>query len=448
MTGVGAGFARAVTTGADGRFRLDEVAAGSWTLEATGVAGHAAARRVITVGGAALEGVVLVMPAAIRCTGGGAGARRARRGMAVVNAFVRASGDDTVGLGAHVASRADAAGGFTLALAPGELRVRATAEDGRVAIHGPVPLRAGDTCRLELVLGAGPRIAGRVTWDDGSVAAGVRVLGAGATLGASVNETRSGADGRYTLAPFEPGVVWVWARSPGAIGGARRQRPDDHVTVQLAAGESRAGVDLVLKRAAQSIAGRVEGPDGAPLAGALVGAALERGSANPRLADRALTGREVTSDGDGRFEITGLTDAAYTVWSTAPGVPEAQVPHVMASATGIVVRFQAAISIAGVVVDDAGRPVSDYVIVALPAALPGEARERTRRPLVGGAVRAAPARDPRPPRAFPLRGVAARHLPARGGRRACALGRGQPGGGRQPATSPSPSATPRGSAAA
>jgi uncharacterized GH25 family protein len=78
----------------------------------------------------------------------------------------------------------------------------------------------------------------------------------------------AGADGTYQIAPLFPASYSVDASAQGFL--PNRFREDEREPVELAAGERRGGVDLVLRRGGAEVRGRVRDIGGGPVAGALV----------------------------------------------------------------------------------------------------------------------------------------------------------------------------------
>jgi protocatechuate 3,4-dioxygenase beta subunit len=155
--------------------------------------------------------------------------------------------------GTAAGGQTDREGRFDLApLEPGWYTV--WAGEGSIAtLSAPVDLGPGQALDgMRLIAKRGAQVAGRVTTKDGSPASEARVFSGGAS-------TITDAAGHYQLTGMAPGPHRIWADE--------RQHGTIDCDVELAAGENR--LDLVLPDPTE-IRGRVLGPGGAPVAGAIV----------------------------------------------------------------------------------------------------------------------------------------------------------------------------------
>jgi protocatechuate 3,4-dioxygenase beta subunit len=194
-------------------------------------------------------------------------------------------------------TRADGEGGFTLeSLPPGWWIVRASANGWLPAETERRQVRGGEhLVGMEIVLGQGAVVAGRVLSPDGAPMAGAQVQVLGERSGPA---TVSGADGAYRLEGVATGERTVEATHPEHEFAGR--------TLEVTPGENR--LDLKLERdRRRDIRGRVLSPDGAPVAGARV---LGPSSSAWSMADGSFTLRER----DGRHEV----------WAQAEGYAPAQ----------------------------------------------------------------------------------------------------------------------------
>jgi hypothetical protein len=213
--------------------------------------------------------------------------------------------------------KTDAEGRFRKALASGSLLYV------RVEAKGYAPqslekLKPG--APLVVTLGRGRAIEGTVRDGEGHPVGGVRVIAADSDplVAASpwnVEGRRSGLSdgrGRYRVEGLAPGLHSVTASGRG-FGKAQRNgvRPG-------------ATVDLILPHGG-GIAGLVTDASGRPLAGAVVRA--EREDRRRRASEAEAT------DGEGRFELSGLRPGSYSVIARHS-------EHAPATASGVVVESE------------------------------------------------------------------------------------------------------------
>jgi RNA polymerase sigma factor (sigma-70 family) len=224
----------------------------------------------------------------------------------------------------------DASGDFQLPpdIPWGVLSLRAGRPDDGLALWGPQPTKPGAVVNVSLRLGEGAGLTGIVRNDDGSPAAGARILVVNPEGGNGDRaQVVAGADGRYRLAALAPG----WARA--AAGRGEPPRLEEGFTrVQLTEGQE-ATLDLRLPRSA-SLRGQVHLPDGRPGAGALVLASTSSTKPWPEQARRTL------ADDDGRFQLDGLAHGrSYNLWVDLPGYPTERRGSATAGGADIVVSF-------------------------------------------------------------------------------------------------------------
>jgi protocatechuate 3,4-dioxygenase beta subunit len=192
------------------------------------------------------------------------------------------------------AVRTDGEGRFTLEpLPPGWWNVQAKARGWLDAKAERRQVRIGERLEgLELVLGEGAVVTGRVYSPNGATLAGARVRVDDGP------EVRSGKDGGYRVEGVALCERTVEATHPAYEVASRR--------LEVGAGENRLDLALEPDRR-REIRGRVLGPDGASLAGARVASSS---SAASSAADGSFTLREK----DGRHEV----------WAQAEGYAPAQ----------------------------------------------------------------------------------------------------------------------------
>lgn len=331
-------------TDAGGAFRLDGLARGRHTVTASSRAagrasqsGVALGQRValLTVAGASIAGRVL-----------------APDGKPVAGATVRAEAD----IGREAAS--DPSGRFEIdGLVSGSYRLIARHKDWAVTVVSGIRVeRMGETA-ADVILAPPSRVTGRLVDANESAVAGtialqeIDGLPVPRALGILMR-AEAGADGRFVLDHVPPGSHALAVNGRGMT--ARR--------VPIDVGGRQAAVDLgdVVLEAGPQIKGRVRDKAGAPVADATLRAMPE----GPRVpgASMPLEGR---TDADGRFVLGGATSAAYRLIVQAP----AFAPYLQSvDAPGEVdIVLEAAGSIAGSVVDGAGRPVEAFEVTAQPA---------------------------------------------------------------------------------
>jgi hypothetical protein len=175
----------------------------------------------------------------------------------------------------HGATRDD--GSFELHGVPqGAFTLVARTEDGRKG-ELPVVVKLEDVDGLVVKLEARAAISGEVVDESGKPLAGVdidvdaleqkrEIVDIGAEMGGGV---RSGADGKWSAVGLEPGKYRIQARDEE---GRLELRPEGTKPpeVEVAAGEKKAGVRLVVESLDGVIKGRVLGPDGQPVGDAWV----------------------------------------------------------------------------------------------------------------------------------------------------------------------------------
>jgi len=307
-------------------------------------------------------------------------------GRGVAGAQIVAHQPPLDGSGARVVhGRADVNGRFELdGLAAGPVTLGADDSRGRSAV-ATAEVRENGGPSVTLTLTPAASATGMVRYSDGHPAAGVRVessrIDAGDGPWASAQAVTD-ADGRYLLAPLPPGAHRVTATRRGpTVFFATTPAASRQQEVSLAASERRDGVDFVLPRAGRRLRGTVVDADGAPVAGARVGAFDARLTPSPATElEWALTGA------DGTFSLDDLDEVDLVVrvaregypdgeWRIAPGEPRA----------GTLALTRPA-SIAGTVVHADGTPAGDVVVAARPV----DASVAAPRPSADSVVRGMP----------------------------------------------------------
>jgi RNA polymerase sigma factor (sigma-70 family) len=249
--------------------------------------------------------------------------------------------------------------GLPVATFPLEERFGATADgSGRFSVRGlaagryqlvaEAPGHARTTLRqvtvprrapLEVQLGDAGVIEGRVVLADGHPAPGAEVRFSG---GPELLVVTAGSQGGFA-AEVEPGSYWISATREGATGAIGQP-------VAVAAGGTARGIDIRLGPSA-SVAGRVIGVGGSPVAGAQVRLSPATG---PGEFSRTLT------SSSGAFELGTLAPGEYDLDLVADGhSPAARRGLVLLSGQRFVIELQleGVGSVEGTVRDESGAPL-------------------------------------------------------------------------------------------
>jgi RNA polymerase sigma factor (sigma-70 family) len=263
-------------------------------------------------------------------------------------------------------------GSFQMALAaPARTRVVAWHPQDGFA-ESLVDLSSSSAAPIELRLQSGAVIGGTVKWNDGAPAAGISVAVTrqeGMVVYASAT---SGEDGRFQIGSLADGRYTV--RATRKLGPwnrwTSREQPSLRL-IDLGAGERRLDVELIVARGGKRISGTVAWKDGKPAVGTRVIASREENGRAYKPHQHHIEHSGSASE-DGRFVIDDVEEGSFTLWADRPGSPEAQQTGVQAGRNDVRIVLKDGASVAGVVVGGDRRPMVDFSIQAVPAALPNE----------------------------------------------------------------------------
>lgn len=191
-------------------------------------------------------------------------------------------------------------GTFTVTVSAGMYRVTAMATGYTAAQPLDVRVSEAKPADVELALGRGVTLTGRVVDDAGTPVAGADVIAYAADLErlasrssmrVAPGQTKSGADGSFTISGLEPGEVMVTGRKEGYVPFRKAIDP-----------ETASPLDVTLSRGL-TLEGMVT-RGGKPVPEVQIGAttAAMGGDHQP-----------ATTDQNGRFVLRGLIAARYTV---------------------------------------------------------------------------------------------------------------------------------------
>lgn len=246
-----------------------------------------------------------------------------------------------------------------------------------------IELEAGQTKTVQVEIQPGAWISGTVADDSGQPMADVDVqitnLVPWMNMMGSGSSTKTDEEGKYTLGPLGPGKKTVETEEKGYVDFRSK-------AIELALGERREGVRLTLSQGL-SLSGQVLWPDGKPADDALV-VAEERNQTQPMGpwggGGRRDAGRTNT-DGQGRFTITGLEPGKLTLKASlrSPGKGSSRATYraeqsaVEAGSQNLILRLEAPLLLSGQVLDDLGKPISEFTVIGR-SALDGGPNERER----------------------------------------------------------------------
>lgn len=306
-----------VQSGADGTFRIPDLAAGNYTIAATfpgkPVPDWTASVVFVTV--AAGETARNVKVEAVK---GG-----------VLEVTVRSKPDGKVGASATVNiygqgqpffGTADADGVAMFRLAPGQVAVVATATGGG-QIQQQATVVANETTRVRLDVPAPHRVAGMVRDAAGKAVAGASLM-VFPDAGRLNSPASSDSSGHYEITWQEP--PWGLNQEPTYTLVARDMTQNLATSHEIDAGTT--ALDLTLEPGL-TISTRVQDNKGSPIANASVSVMFNSGNSS-----WTLPGRPGMSDSDGRVSVPAIpAGQRYGLWASASGYGNVNVMNLNAS---------------------------------------------------------------------------------------------------------------------
>ena len=345
------------TSGADGAFRFEGLAAGEYSLLPAGPPGKAsewAAENVDisvekggTVSGVTIE-VEMKVIFEVEVTDGATGKPAAQ-----AYVFISREGRS----GRSEAGRTDKNGVYRARVAPGDYRIHVD-KDGYVAdgLEKTYTVGAGETTRAVVTLSPPPKVTGTVVDDSGNPVAGaaVTVVGSG-----SYGAAKAGADGKFRMDYTPPRygesrLSEDTSRNASYLVARHKER---NLAAMVEIEDPSKPFEIRMKPGC-AIAGRVVGSGGKPIAGARVSIMLKGETWSSSVEN------ELPTDADGRYEVKALPgDMPYDI---SAGAKDYGSKTTMVDLDGmegersevedIVLAFAAA-SLSGIVVGPNGTPV-------------------------------------------------------------------------------------------
>ncbi|WP_394839528.1 carboxypeptidase regulatory-like domain-containing protein [Pendulispora rubella] len=355
---------RCVTTGADGRYRIEDLLVASYEVTASAtnyqparwVNPEKTGRALTLASGEARENVDLVL------TAGGVEVRGRVQdigGGPVVGALVTVLSTEQAMFGpggaANAVAQSDGKGEWQVWVAPGRIAAQVTAEgyaDG--SKDGIAPGQF-----IEISLTPESVLQGRVVEaGTDTPVAGARVAASGDSMGfgpggGGEHTALTDAEGRFRIARLEPGRYKPDAKTPHRWGTARE-------SVLLGVGET-SGEVLIEAHPAATVSGRISFRDGKDGKGCAQGAVnlSEKGKSEFRWAK---------ADDEGKVRVEGMLPGTYQVevWCKDAALEEKYEPVTLADkdVDGLVWKVNGGLSLSGVVVDAKGAPVAGVTLFA------------------------------------------------------------------------------------
>ena len=340
----------AVRTGSDGTFTL-RVQEGTYdfNFRREGYASKAVRAQSVTASGA--EPIETTLEPAVEITG-----RVTRGGVGIADVNI-----NTFGMGDSASAVTGPDGSFTLGgLSPGSTRVMLRKETELIQDQRTVTAPARD---VEFEVPPGGRVSGRVVEKGSSqpvtnFQAGISTSrGGGGFIMMAPPQLKSFTtdDGSFVLEHVPAGAMNIVAQAAGYAGG--------RVNVQVEEGKTISDVVIELEPGVR-LAGKVTGPNGAPLPDATV---MLEPSPTSQFA-RSGSMRRATTDANGEFTIDSLEPGEETFVVSHPKYLEtSKTVTLQGRETRMDVQLSGGQRVTGVVVTDSGMPVSDAEVRAFSA---------------------------------------------------------------------------------
>jgi len=180
----------------------------------------------------------------------------------------------------------------------------------------------------------------------------------------AVANTETASDGEFGFSDLTPGTYEFSASATGYASASQR--------LTIAEGKTTPSIDLILS-SGLTIRGTIRDPLGKPVAGAKVGAFLERAEKDAPLEDRLLIllqfqemksepGITTVSDEAGAYTIIGLRHDDYRIVVSASGFSPAEKRYVMAGSDGVDFDLAIGGELVGSVVDLGGKPIAGALV--------------------------------------------------------------------------------------
>ena len=257
-----------------------------------------------------------------------------------------------------------------------------TGADGRFAI----PLAANHAGALELLaddvvfVQESPRVSGKQGDQDlgdvktlrantlrgvvqdqaGKPVADAKVGASRDVLSFNTNTTKTGSDGTFTIRKLQPGK-WSVRTASGKFLPTTLE-------VTLAEEEDRSDLVLVVKPG-NAIAGQVVDERGIGVADFKVGSKRTEARGGVSI-ERFAPDEATTTDGNGYFTLSGLSDETATVRAFGPGHSSAMASDVKVGTGDLVLRVERFGAVEGVLVDAEGKPIEGSSVRAQTAGMP------------------------------------------------------------------------------
>jgi large repetitive protein len=371
----------AVTTDAQGRYRLDGLPSGLQRVDASAPGGLVARKGGVRLASGAPAAADLQLQPGVTIAGSVVDSLTRRPVAGARIAVAESSARGSAPPEPSGSARSDAKGHFSAAgLLAGDYEVRAVKSGYLPATLPRIAASARSAGAAAIALVPAASISGKVVDAHGKPVAGASVAleparggrgrfaagGAGFRGPRAETSTRTGPDGAFRLeglAAIPSGVPLMASRS----GFAPAERPG----VTLKAGQALTGIVLTLP-AGLAVKGRVVDEASQPVAGAEIRVSPSEGRGPGRIFRRAIGGPtppNAVTGADGSFTVAGLAAGSYDVTASHDGFSPKTASALPAPAkqpTGwppIVLSSGASVS--GVVHDDQGAPIVGATVTLL-----------------------------------------------------------------------------------